>query len=81
MFRANNTPKSKRRTIPILIAWVFMAELGLDFFVGAAFVVWGGYLDNSFRKLRKEFDFDVFGFDVRNHLGLISGIAFWTSFF
>jgi hypothetical protein len=81
MFRANNTPKRKRRTIPILIAWVFMAELGLDFFVGAAFIVYGDNPWHPFRKLRKKFDFDVFVFDVRNHLGLISGIAFWTSFF
>lgn len=57
-----------------------MAKLSLDFFVGAAFVVWGGYLDNSFRKLRKEFDFDVFGFDVRNHLGWWdwAGIGSWV---
>ena len=55
-----------------------MAKFCLNLLVGAALVVWGGHLDNPFRKLRKEFDFDVFGFDVRNHLGWGLGRDCWV---
>jgi hypothetical protein len=49
-----------------------MAKLSLDLLVGAASIVRRTNPWQPFRKLRtlgKEFDFNVFGTNVRNHLG------------